>query len=219
MSADTFIYLIGVGGTALLACGVAWIFAAPLFSTSLSGGAHKKTALMLIVAVPLLGLSGYLFLGERFMADAPLAPRLVGAPETLPAGAIVVRLETQLRTTPDNAKAWGLLARVRHNMGAYDKAALAWRRLLILAPDASVYIGLAETLIKSEGDIIGEEALSLIDEGYRLSPSHIGARFWRGLAWQQQGNTIQAQQIWQSLYNDLPPDIPLAKMLARQLAP
>ena len=79
----------------------------------------------------------YLLIGNPDSADAPLAPRLEGALEDLPPGAVMAKLEQRLRDAPNDATGWLLMARLRMTIEDYPKAADSWQRLLALESDNS----------------------------------------------------------------------------------
>ena len=206
--------IIAVIVAASAACGLAMWLGAPLI-------AYKKTLIALVSGLPLLSLSLYLFLGAPFVADQPLTPRLVGSLEGLSAEAIVARLQQNVRTNSDNIDAWRLLARVRQDLGAFDKAASAWRRVLALsstpAQKAEAYNGLAQADIASSEGIVSDHAISLLDAALQENPQNVTARFWRGMAWHQQGGVEKARDIWAALAQTLPDNTPLARMLGQLL--
>lgn len=196
-----------------LACGLAWWLSRPLQAT------HKKLASGVLLAVPLIGLGGYLLLGSPNQPDAPLAPRLEGELTQLPTGAVLAKLEQRLREAPDDREGWRLLARLRSSLGAHDRAADAWRRVVDLgADDAEPRVGLARALIEQDGGVISDAAVFWLDEALKIEDGNLSAQFWRGLAWQQQGEPEQARRVWQALRQRLPDAVPFAKMLDAQLA-
>ena len=147
----------------------------------------------------------------------PLAPRLTGPIEELPSGAILVRLEQKLKTNPNDAEGWRLLARLRNSLGDYEGAGDAWRRVIELQESGEAFVGLATALIEQDDGLISDAALFWIDKALTANPENIAARFWRGAAWQQQGETEKARAQWLALRAQLPKNIPFAAMLDEQL--
>ena len=161
----------------------------------------------------------YLVIGNPDSADAPLAPRLEGALEDLPPGAVMAKLEQRLRDAPNDATGWLLMARLRMTIEDYPKAADSWQRLLALESDNSeAMVGLAQALIEQDGGVVSEAAVDLLDTALALEPENFAARFWRAEAHDQLGEAAQARTLWRQMREKLPDNMPLAKMLDRRLA-
>ena len=207
-------FMFWMAGAAMAAGTARWlVFALP------SGPDTRLRMSFIVGFVPLAGLALYLALGTNGRADAPLAERLAGPLEELPAGAVLVRLQTELRARPDDAEGWRLMARLRRSSGAHEQAADAWRRVLELgAADAEAYTGLAQALIETEDGLIGTAATGLLDAALAVKPDDVAARFWRATAYRQQGETKAAIKMFRALMAELPEAAPLRAMLARQLA-
>ena len=199
---------------ALAACAVGYAVSRPLHARQ-----DKKAALVTLAFVPLFSLMVYLLIGNPDSADAPLAPRLEGALEDLPPGAVMAKLEQRLRDAPNDATGWLLMARLRMTIEDYPKAADSWQRLLALESDNSeAMVGLAQALIEQDGGVVSEAAVDLLDTALALEPENFAARFWRAEAHDQLGETAQARTLWRQMREKLPDNMPLAKMLDRRLA-
>jgi cytochrome c-type biogenesis protein CcmH len=207
--------LIVVSMAALIGFVSLWWLSAPLRQQP---RAHQRRVILLLALVILASGSVYLILGSPEEADQPLAPRLEGALTDLPPAAILVRLEQQLRVTPDDAQGWRLMARLRGQVKQYPQAADAWRRVLALNEgDAEAYGGLAQALIEVDAGVVSDPAIALLDKALELDPRNMVARFWRGMAWQQQNQPQEAARLWQAMREDLPDNIPLARILDERL--
>lgn len=201
----------GISG--LVAAAMGYWLSAPLRRDS-----DKNPALIVLGVVPLLALGIYLYLGNPSLPDAPLAPRLDGKLEDLPPGAVLARLENELRARPDDVRGWRLLARLHTTTGNHPKAADSWQRVLDLArDDVEALTGLASALIEQEGGVVGEAPAALLDTALAKEPDNMAALFWRAEAWAQQGRPDKAGALWQRLRATLPAEAPLAKMLDKRL--
>lgn len=199
---------------ALAACAVGYGVSKPLHTSQ-----HKKAALATLAFVPLFSLLVYVGIGNPNSADAPLAPRLEGALDALPPGAVMAKLEQRLRDAPDDATGWLLMARLRMTVEDYPKAADSWQRLLALDDDNSeAMVGLAQALIEQDGGVVSETAVNLLDGALALEPQNFAARFWRAEAHDQLGETAQARMLWRQMRENLPDNMPLTKMLDQRLA-
>ncbi len=203
---------------ALLAFTTGWWISQPLFEATSTRRISTSMAIILLATIPLAAGGVYLALGTPQAPDQPLTPRLQGRLEDLPPAAMLARLENELHTRPDDARGWHLLARLRASLGAHEQAADAWRQVIDLqGGNSEAFAGLAQALIESEDGVVSQPAMHLLDEALRLQPDNMIARFWRALAWQQQGEDSKARRLWQAMRDDLPDDAPLADMLDRQL--
>ncbi len=207
--------LIVISLAALIGFLCLWWLSAPLRQQP---QAHQRRVILLLALIILASGGLYLTLGSPEEADQPLAPRLEGALTELPPAAILVRLEQQLRATPDDAKGWRLMARLRGQVKQYPQAADAWRRVLALTDgDAEAYGGLAQALIEVDEGVVSDPAVALLDKALEIDPRNMSARFWRGMAWQQQNQPQKAAALWQAMRDELPDNIPLAKILDQLL--
>lgn len=205
----------GISG--LVAAALGYWLSAPLRHHA-DKHADINPALIVLAAVPLMALGVYLYLGNPNLPDAPLAPRLEGALEDLPPGAVLARLENELRARPDDVRGWRLLARLHTTTGNHPKAADSWQRVLDLAGnDVEALTGLASALIEQEGGVVGEAPAALLDTALAKDPDNMAALFWRGEAWAQQNRLDEARLLWQRLRDGLPAEAPLAKMLDKRL--
>lgn len=168
--------------------------------------------------VPLFALLVYLTIGNPDSADAPLAPRLEGALEKLPPGAVMAKLEQRLRDAPNDATGWLLMARLRMTIEDYPKAADSWQRVLALDSDnGEAMVGLAQALIEQDGGVVSAAAVDLLDAALVLEPENFAAQFWRAEAHEQLGESEAARTLWRQMREKLPDNMPLVKMLDRRL--
>ena len=197
-----------------MACAVGYGVSRPLHASG-----QKKAALVTLAFVPLFALLVYLTIGNPDSADAPLAPRLEGALDELPPGAVMAKLEQRLRDAPDDTTGWLLMARLRMTLEDYPKAADSWQRVLALDSDNSeAMVGLAQALIEQDGGVVNEAAVDLLDTVLALEPENFAARFWRAEAHDQSGDAEAARALWRQMRENLPDNMPLAKMLDRRLS-
>jgi len=197
-----------------MACAIGYVLSAPL-----QAAPQKRAAVVVLAIVPLLSLGIYLNIGNPQTPDAPLAPRLSGALEDLPPGAVMAKLEQRLRAAPDDATGWLLMARLRMTVEDYAKAADAWQRLLNIERDnVEAMVGLAQALIEQDAGIVSPAAVDLLDMALAREPDNFAARFWRAEAHAQLGEAEKAKYLWQQMRAGLPDNMPLARVLDSRLA-
>ena len=149
---------------ALAACAVGYLVSRPLHARQ-----DKKAALATPAFYAAFFAYGLSVIGNPDSADAPLEPRLEGALEDLPPGAVMAKLEQRLRDAPNDVTGWLLMARLRMTIEDYPKAADGWQRLLALESDNSeAMVGLAQALIEQDSGVISEAAVDLLDTALAL---------------------------------------------------
>lgn len=181
--------------------------------------ALRGLALTLAVAAPLVGLSMYLAGGSPRLPDQPLAARLEAGQET--GDQRIARLvgELQRRATerPDDPEIWQRIAVGLGALGRFEEAADAWRRVMRLTNDAVEHASaFAEMLVFAAQGSVTAEARALFERALAADPDDFRARFYLGVARQQQGDPRGALQDWVDMIAMAPPDAPwLAMVRAR----
>lgn len=92
-------------------------------SSQVSSGSDRRTALVLLFALPIMAIGGYAWLGNPQALD-PLntQPRM----ETQEMNAMLQRLADRLKANPDDTQGWIMLARSSKALGRYTDAARAF---------------------------------------------------------------------------------------------
>ncbi len=194
------------------AVGASWILARPLI------GRGRLVPSLLLVLIPLLALSAYLALGTPTQNDAPLAQRLDQPMTTLPLSALVVKIEQRLKSTPEDARGWQMLALLRQQQGAYDLAVLAWQNVLRWGDEtADIWLAIAENMMMQNDGVFDERAQNALARAAQLEPDHQMLRYYQGLDLAQRGDRLAARAQWQALLKDLASDDPLRKLIVQRI--
>lgn len=182
-------------------------------------GLRRAVALAAIVGVPLIAAPIYLRHGSPDMPDAPLAGRTIAASPTLPLDALVAQVETRLAQKPDDGRGWEVLAPVLMRLGRFDDAAKAWRNALTYSGDSAARrASLGEAIAAAAGGVITTDARVEFDKALALDAAEPKARYFRGLAAQQDGLADAAAAIWRELLASSPSDAPWRATVERALA-
>ena len=95
-------------------------------------------------------------------------------------------------------------------MGRFDDAVKARRNALALnGASAERHAGLGEALTAAANGVVTAEALAAFEAAVALDAEHVKARFFLGLAAEQDGRANDAVAIWRALLASAPPDAPL----------
>ncbi len=164
------------------------------------GSRRRVAALLAAALIPVVGAGVYARFGQPGLPDAPLASRNSdpSAPDAIEAA--VAQVEAEASASPDNVKAWSALAPVYLRLGRYDDAVAAYRQLLRLkGEDGETRANLAEAQVAAAGGTVTAEARAMIDKALADNPNLPMARFYLGLAAEQEGDKAKAIQIYQPL--------------------
>ena len=161
---------------------------------------RRIAAVAVLIVVPLIALGVYIDLGRPNLADAPLAER---APDAASPDAIrlaVAHIEAQLASHPDNARGWGLLASVYMGLGRFDDAVNAFRQVIQLnGESAEGEADLGEALLAAAGGVVTSDARAAFEKALQLQAGLPKARFYLGLAAEQDGDDKKALAIYREL--------------------
>ncbi len=176
-------------------------------------------AALIVIVVPLVALALYADLGRPDMPDAPLAGRLADAKSADGVEAAIARLEAHLTASPDDAKGWAVIAPVYMHLGRFDDAVAAFGEILRLEGESATRrAAYGEALVGAAGGIVTADARAAFDKALADEPSLPAARFYLGLAAEQDGDKAKAIAIYQGLLSETPAEAPWAAALAARLA-
>ncbi|MBV9954816.1 MAG: c-type cytochrome biogenesis protein CcmI [Pseudolabrys sp.] len=181
---------------------------------------HRRiAALAALVLLPLIAGGIYLLLGSPNMPGAPLAARLAVPPEQRSLASLVSQAEAHVERNAGDGRGWEVLAPVYLRMGRFDDAVRARKNALALNGEtADRRADLGEALVAAGNGIVSVEAKAAFDGALALNPKHEKARFFIGLALQQDGRKAEAARTWQTLLDEAPPDAPWAATVRQALA-
>ncbi|HJW25290.1 MAG TPA: c-type cytochrome biogenesis protein CcmI [Rhodocyclaceae bacterium] len=159
----------------------------------------RKTAVALLVLVPVLAVVGYTLLGNpRALNPALTAPR----PEVTPAQieGMVAKLAERLKANPDDMQGWIMLARSYKAMGRYAEAAQAYGKAeSVVMQDAGLLADYAEALAMSSQSRMQGKPQQLIDQALKLDPQNSQVLLMAGVGAMQAGKRAEAAAYWEKL--------------------
>lgn len=167
--------------------------------------ASRKTAIALIVALPLAAAAGYALLGN----PGGLDPLQTQAQQRVNPGQIeemVSRLAEKLKQNPDDAKGWVMLARSYKMLERFAEAAEAYSHAgAVLDKDATLLADYAEVLAQAnQGDLQGKPS-ELIARALQLDPNEPQALLLAGAAASDRRDFSAAAEHWSRLLLQLEP--------------
>jgi cytochrome c-type biogenesis protein CcmH len=167
----------------------------------------RQLSAALAVIVLTFGAGGlYLTLGSPDLPGQPLAARMAAAHgEGNSVEALFRRVEAHLEQHPEDGRGWEVIAPVYMRLGRYEDAAKARANALrLLGPTAQRQSDLGEALVAFENGIVTAEAKAAFDTASRLDPGNVSARFYQGIAAEQDNNREEAARMWRALLADAP---------------
>ena len=196
--------------------GTAEITAAP--STDSRWGNISIAAL--VISVPLLAISLYFMLGT----PAGLKPQIPTAAvdEAHPATpeqfeAMVTWLAERLKSEPDNADGWVMLARSYTALNRYQDASAAYSRAVALQPNnAFVLTDHADMLAMLKQTLQGEPE-KIIQQALKIDPDNLKALSLAGSAAFERKDYQGAIKRWHKIIDLLPADSPMVASVSASI--
>lgn len=180
---------------------------------------RRAVAVAALVALPLGAAALYLALGSPSLPDQPLAPRLAASRANQSLESLIAQVETHLERQPDDGRGWEVIAPVYLRLGRYDDAVKARRHALRLNGDsAEREAALGEALVFAANGVVTAEAKATFEKAVALDATHVQARYFLGLAAEQDGNRAQAAATWRALIEGAPADAPWIEFVRGALA-
>ena len=180
---------------------------------------RRATAVAALVSLPLGAAALYLAIGSPQLPGAPLAERLAAVHENAPIAKLIAQVETHLEKNPDDARGYAVLAPVYLRLGRFADAVNANRKVIALSGEtAQRQADLGEALTASANGIVTVEAKAAFERAVALDKSEPKARFFIGVAAEQDGDKTKAAAIWRDMLAQAPPGAPWAATVQQALA-
>ena len=184
-----------------------------------SDGRRRAVAVIALIGLPLMAGAVYFKLGSPQIEAQPLAARMQARPEQADVAVLIRKVEGHLEANPEDGRGYEVIAPIYLRIGRTDDAVRAWSNALrLLGPDTVRATGLGEALTASSGGVVTNEAKAAFQQALTLDPKNPKARYYLGLAAEQDGKKQEAAALWGALASDSPPDAPWLPVLREALA-
>jgi len=180
---------------------------------------HRRlVAIIALVLLP-VGAGGlYLKVGSPELPGQPLAARAADA-HNQSIDQLVVQVEAHLTANPEDARGWEVIAPVYLRLGRFDDAVKARRNLLRLSGEtAERQADLGEALVGTSNGIVTAEAKVAFERAVALDAQDVKARYFLGLAAEQDGHRADAVSIWRAMVTGAPQGAPWVGFVRGELA-
>jgi cytochrome c-type biogenesis protein CcmH len=181
---------------------------------------RRVVAVSALVALPAGALAVYLALGSPDLPGQPRAARVAAAHAANQSiEQLIAQVEAHLEQQPDDARGWDLIAPVYMRLGRFDDAVKARRNIIrLLGDNAERESELGEALVSLGNGVVTGDAKAAFDRALQIDPTDITARFYGGLAAEQDGRKDEAARIWRALAADAPEGATWLPAVQRALA-
>jgi cytochrome c-type biogenesis protein CcmH len=180
---------------------------------------RRAVVVVALLVLPFGAAGSYLALGSPSLPDQPLAPRLAAARGGQSVDGLIAQVETHLERNPDDGRGWEVIAPIYLRLGRFEEAVKARRQALRLNSEtAERQAALGEALVFAANGVVTAEAKSAFEQAVALDASAVQARYFLGLAAEQDGNRAQAAATWRALIESAPPGAPWLDFVRGALA-
>jgi cytochrome c-type biogenesis protein CcmH len=180
---------------------------------------RRATGLAALTLLPLGALGLYLWLGSPDLPGEPLQARRDVPPGHGSFAALMAQVEAHLQRNPEEGRGWEVLAPVYLRLGRIDDAVTARRNALrLLGATAVREADLGEALVAQANGVVTQEARASFERALALDTGDVKARFFIGLAAEQDGRRQEATGIWRDLIAQAPPGASWVEYVQSELA-
>jgi cytochrome c-type biogenesis protein CcmH len=194
--------------------------AAGAVEAGVRGTQPRRTAAIAVLVVLTLGPLGlYIALGSPNLPGEPAFARIKTPQVGESIASLISQVETHLAASPDDGAGWEVIAPVYARLGRFDDAVKARRKALALNGETATReadLGEAETA--AANGVVTAEAKAAFDRAVARDPKEAKARYFLGLAAEQDGKNGDAAAIWRSLLAEAPAGAPWAGFVTQALA-
>jgi len=167
---------------------------------------RRAAAIAALVILPLGPPSLYFALGSPDLPGEPAFARVTSPQGNQSVASLVSQVEAHLTRNPNDGSGWEVIAPVYMRLGRFDDAVEARRKSLALnGLTATRESDLGEALAAAADGVVTAEAKDLFERAVARDPHEAKARYFLGLAAEQDGKADAAAAIWRSLLADAPP--------------
>jgi cytochrome c-type biogenesis protein CcmH len=193
-------------------------------NTTPAPSSPRSTAFGLGVVLPLVAVIFYLALGDPKSISNPAAASASPAGTTTSAPpaertqqqieANVAKLAQRLRSNPNDAQGWTMLARSYSSMEKFAEAAGAYAKATELSPkDADLWAEYAFTTAMANGQKLEGRPMEFVDRALKLEPENPKALQLAGTAAFEAKNYDKAIGYWQRVLKQVPANSEVAETI------
>ena len=166
-------------------------------------------AVAAVVVLPLVAAALYLANGSPQLPGQPLEARLRAVHQDTSIAVLISQAEAHLERNPNDARGYEVLAPVYLRVGRFSDAVNSRRKLITLSGEnAERQSDLGEALVAAANGIVTADAKSAFERALVLEPGELKAKFYIGIAAEQDGDRGKALAIWSQMIDKAPAGAP-----------
>jgi cytochrome c-type biogenesis protein CcmH len=174
-----------------------------------AGGARSRrrgAVVVIFLVVPAVTLGLYSRFGSPNLPDQPLLARAADFANTGDLGAALAKIEAHLIADPNDGRGFAVVAPIYMRLSRFDEAAKAYETALRLqGEDARMRADYGEALTAAAGGIVTAQARAAFEQALAKQSDLSKARYYIGLAAEQDGDKPKAIALYRKLLDDAPP--------------
>ena len=183
--------------------------ATPQPPSSRTSARRRRAASCAVVIVPLIALALYLELGSPDIPGQSAFARTNESGEDRSIASLISQVENHLARNPNDGAGWEVIAPVYLRLGRFSDAVLARKKAIALNGDSPARESdLGEALVAAADGVVTDEAKLSFQRAVAGDAHNAKARYFIGLADEQDGNRDEAAKEWRALLDDAPADAP-----------
>jgi cytochrome c-type biogenesis protein CcmH len=181
----------------------------PAFNAVSAAWRRRAVAVASLLVLPVVAGGLYLILGSPELASGqPVAQHSI-TPASQSIESLVAQAESHLARNAEDGRGWETLAPIYMRLGRYSDSVAAWRNTLqLLGDNAEREANLGEALTAEANDVVTAAAKTAFIRALTLDKTNVSARYYLGLAAEQDGQRDKAANIWRDLIAEAPAGTP-----------
>jgi cytochrome c-type biogenesis protein CcmH len=166
---------------------------------------HGAAAIAVVVVLAIGPLSLYVALGSPNIQGEPAFARVSTPRGNESIANLVSQVEAHLASNPNDGTGWELLAPIYMRLGRFDEAVEARKKALMLNGETATRdADLGEAQAAAANGVVTADAKASFERAVARDPKDARARYFIGLAAEQDGKPEEAAAIWRALLADAP---------------
>jgi cytochrome c-type biogenesis protein CcmH len=180
---------------------------------------RRAAAIAVLIILPFGPPALYVALGSPNVPWEPAFARVDTSQGRESIASLVSKVEAHLASNPNDGSGWEVIAPVYMRLGRFDDAVAARKKSLALnGESATRQADLGEAMTAAADGVVTADAKSAFERAVASDPHEAKARYFLGLAAEQDGNIAQAKTVWRSLLAEAPAGAPWIKFVNEALA-
>jgi cytochrome c-type biogenesis protein CcmH len=180
---------------------------------------RRAAAVAALIVLLLLPVGLYAALGSPEIPGQPAYARTVTPQDHQNIAHLIGQVEEHLAQNPNDGPGWQVIGPIYMRLGRFDDAVVAFRKSLALNGEtAGRFSALGEALVGATNGVVTDEAKKNFERAAALDAREPKARFFLGLADEQDGKRDAAADKWRAMLKDAPPNVPWIGLVRESLA-